>query len=145
MWEAEIRSQLPATRIHQTKGGGRHWVFRHAPGVRNSGGMIAPGVDVRGEGGYIIVPPSAGYSVTSAVEPAEWPDWLLALILERPDAKLAAIYSGPSEPISDRLLSAIRVRALDRVRSAGEGQKHFSLRNQALVLGGIQERARFGY
>lgn len=52
--------RLPETRIHQTKSGGRHFLFLHAPGVRNSASGIAPGIDVRGEGGYVIFPPSAG-------------------------------------------------------------------------------------
>jgi hypothetical protein len=30
-WEREHLDQLPDTRIHQTKSGGRHHVMRHAP------------------------------------------------------------------------------------------------------------------
>jgi hypothetical protein len=33
--------------------------------------------------------------------------------------------------------------ALDRVRSAADGLKHFTLRNQALLLGGIADQASF--
>lgn len=40
----------------RTRSGGRHWYFRH-PGrpVSNSAGRIAPHVDVRGDGGYVVV------------------------------------------------------------------------------------------
>ena len=42
-----------------TGGGGKHYIFKH-PGteVKNSEGKIAQFVDVRGDGGYFIAPPS---------------------------------------------------------------------------------------
>lgn len=50
--------QLPPTVEAVTGGGGRHLYFAH-PGheVRNRAGF-APGIDMRGDGGCIIVPPS---------------------------------------------------------------------------------------
>ena len=62
-WETRRAAQLGKTRIHSTLSGGRHYLFRHADGVRNGAGKLAPGIDVRGEGGYVIMPPSPGYSV----------------------------------------------------------------------------------
>jgi hypothetical protein len=49
---------LPETVEAATGGGGRHIYFRH-PGfeVRNRAGLL-PGLDLRGDGGVIIVPPS---------------------------------------------------------------------------------------
>jgi hypothetical protein len=44
-----------------TPSGGIHVWFQSDGRVRNSQGKIAPGVDVRGDGGYLIVPPSPGY------------------------------------------------------------------------------------
>jgi hypothetical protein len=42
----------------KTGGGGKHILFRH-PGVQIQNKVnIAPGLDVRGDGGYIIAPPS---------------------------------------------------------------------------------------
>lgn len=46
--------------IVQTGGGGAHLYFKTDGAIRSTTG--ANGVDVRGEGGYVIVPPSAGYS-----------------------------------------------------------------------------------
>ena len=39
-------------------GSGEHWYFHSDEDVRNSQHKLAPGVDVRGEGGYVVAPPS---------------------------------------------------------------------------------------
>ncbi len=70
---------------------GRHIYFK-MPGVpvRNSAGKVAPGIDVRGDGGYVLAPPSIHptgraycWGVDSADAVAAAPDWLLALVTER--------------------------------------------------------------
>jgi hypothetical protein len=50
--------RLPATVECRSGGGGRHLYFAH-PGalLRNKVGL-APGVDLRGDGGYVVAPPS---------------------------------------------------------------------------------------
>jgi hypothetical protein len=85
---------LPPTRTHITRSGGRHLLFRHREGLRASKGQIAKGVDVRGEGGYVIWWPREGL----AVEERELADW--------PEA----------------LGSALRNRNLPRTRAIGVGQ-----------------------
>lgn len=75
-WLAENEHRLPPTRGHQTRSDGLHIVFRHRPGLRCSQGVIAPGVDVRAEGGYVIWWPVLGYGVEDRAL-AEWPDWLV--------------------------------------------------------------------
>lgn len=43
----------------QTGGGGLHLYFRHPGGtVRNSASTLGKGLDVRGDGGYVVAPPS---------------------------------------------------------------------------------------
>jgi hypothetical protein len=49
---------LPVTVEALTGGGGRHLYFAHPGGlVRNKAGL-APGIDLRGDGGYVVAPPS---------------------------------------------------------------------------------------
>lgn len=57
---------LSPTRVHKTMSGGEHWIYFIPDGYeapRNA--KLDDGVDVRGEGGYIIVPPSPGYEVVN--------------------------------------------------------------------------------
>ena len=49
---------LPKTVIVETGGGGRHYYFRVPAGAPNRCGKVGPGLDVKGEGGYVVVPPS---------------------------------------------------------------------------------------
>jgi putative DNA primase/helicase len=58
-WLSENQNRLPPTLTHGTPRGGEHLTFCDPPEVeiRNSQGRLAPGVDVRGTGGYVVVPP----------------------------------------------------------------------------------------
>jgi hypothetical protein len=79
-----MRNQLPDTRTHRTRSGGLHLFFRHAPGLRNSASRLAPGCDVRADGGYVIWWPAAGLPVLSAAPAALWPDQLLRQLQAAP-------------------------------------------------------------
>lgn len=83
--------KLPDTPTVLTGGGGFHFYFRHPGGVvSNSASQVGQGIDVRGEGGYVIAPPSIHESgnrylweVSSRIDEiplAELPSWLLKLI-----------------------------------------------------------------
>lgn len=55
--------RLPPTRVHSTPrpGSGYHWFYRLPDGADpppSSNGEIAPGVDIKCAGGYVVVPPS---------------------------------------------------------------------------------------
>jgi hypothetical protein len=89
---------LPATRRARTGGGGMHLYFAPPANIiiRNSAGKIAPGIDVRGAGGYAMAPPSRHVSGkcyqwdTDAKAPcAAMPAWLAATAQE-PAVKQAA-------------------------------------------------------
>jgi Bifunctional DNA primase/polymerase, N-terminal/Primase C terminal 1 (PriCT-1) len=76
-----------APRVRTRSGGWHIYLELPADGtqIRNSAGKIAPGIDVRGEGGYVITPPSPGWEyIGDARTPAPAPEWLVALALAKP-------------------------------------------------------------
>src|SRR6266487_2410651 len=62
-WWMSNRLLIPGTRAHRTRSGGMHLLFRHDARAKQSASRIAPGVDVRAEGGYIIWWPAAGLDI----------------------------------------------------------------------------------
>jgi hypothetical protein len=134
LWEAEHAHRLPRTRMHRTRGGGYHRLFRHAEGARNRAGCPVPGVDVRGEGGYVVWPPSTGYSVADDAPIAEWPPWLLEVV-RRPPPSRPSIIADPGR-ITDGRLDGLLRSLLARVSAAPEGQKHDVLRAISRTVGG---------
>jgi hypothetical protein len=88
-WESLRRLEacyepLPRTASVKTRSGGGHLYFKHPGGeVRCSAGQIAVGLDVRADGGYVIVPPSPGWEIYEEAAPAELPRWLLEILTRR--------------------------------------------------------------
>lgn len=81
---------LPRTLTVLTGGGGAHYFFRTDRPLRNSASKVAPGIDVRGEGGYVVAPPSLhisgrSYSVQVDAPFANVPDWLTESTKQTPD------------------------------------------------------------
>ncbi|MHC2536011.1 bifunctional DNA primase/polymerase [Bradyrhizobium diazoefficiens] len=91
-WFERHAPYLPETRQQTTRSGGLHLFFRHVEGVRNSAGRIALGVDIRAEGGSIIVwQPEAWLDGPRPL--AEAPEWLLDMAKPKP---------SPPPPAFDR-------------------------------------------
>jgi hypothetical protein len=91
---------LPRTAQVLTGGGGYHYLFQHpGDGVRNSVGKLGKGLDIRGDGGYVIAAPSIHisgrpYKWTRGLEqapPTELPAWLLADAAERRNGHAAPV------------------------------------------------------
>jgi hypothetical protein len=95
---------LPATWRIITGGGGEHIYFRPSPLpaiIRNSTAKLGPGLDVRGDGGYVLLPPSLHingrrYQWKPGCTPdqrplAALPSWLAAALAEptKPGASAA--------------------------------------------------------
>lgn len=89
--------QLPETWCALTGGDGYHFLFKMPRlDIRNSAGTIGPGIDIRGNGGYIVAPPSLHESGKryewspilhpDRVELVDVPSWLLErMVTRRPD------------------------------------------------------------
>jgi archaellum biogenesis ATPase FlaH len=90
--EASLRAltsqhgELPLT-LESKTARGRHFFFTVSAddGIRNNAGKLGPGIDVRAQGGYVVVPPSqhetgAIYTWTRKQRPTVLPDWLRALL-----------------------------------------------------------------
>ena len=94
-------SILPDTPMAHTASSGLHVYFD--PGgreLKNSIGLIGPGLDVRGDGGYVIVPsPGSGYVWDpqwsfDTVKPVAAPQWLW------PPQPSLPPHSGPIKPVT---------------------------------------------
>lgn len=111
-----------------TMSGGRHLYFRWQEGLRSNAGQIAPGIDVRGEGGYVIAPGAvskAGSYSNASPLPANLPAWPESLPIGRPAPRteddLAALLGDDDDLLADPdYLEAKRERDWepDRIRAA---------------------------
>jgi len=96
-------NDLPETLTSATGGGGFHLIFDAGEeAIKNSQGTIGKGIDTRGDGGYIVAPPSvheSGLVYTfddAGIEPAPLPDWL------RPEHYKAKPQVAPQQPARPR-------------------------------------------
>lgn len=81
--------KLPATLESRTGGGGRHIFFSFRDGQHSkcSAGKLGRGLDVRGDGGYVVAPPSRHesgrcYEWLNSLDAAPLPAWLVPLICD---------------------------------------------------------------
>jgi bifunctional DNA primase/polymerase-like protein/AAA domain-containing protein/primase-like protein len=84
---------MPPTLVAKTPSGGRHLYYRAPPWpVKTSVDRLGKGIDVRGDGGYVVLPPTEGYTWVNQDPVAEAPPWLLDLV--RADARPEVAQSG---------------------------------------------------
>ena len=134
----------PITRTATTPSGGQHLYFRWPQSriVRNSTSKLGKGIDIRGEGGYVIAPPSRrndglAYRWNSSetdVDIASAPTWLLDLIDPPPTTSLVS--STIETPGSSGAQAALRSE-LGRVLSASLGERNDILNRASFALGQI--------
>lgn len=127
---------LPTTRVHRTGSGGLHYLFK-LPGdfeVTNSRGRLPRGIDVRGNGGFIVAPGSltgvGSYRTENGADIAPAPDWLLELI--RPQTLERQIEVVESVKFAD-LDEGAQERAVRYLDAAvqGEIRRLLAMKNEA--------------
>ena len=133
---AERGVELPATYTVTTPSGGRHLYFTLPPGVRlrNTAGHLAPRIDTRSGGGYVVAPgstlPEGGYELEDDTDPAPLPAWLLQALCERTSTTSV----GPVARPSAYAASALRGEC-DEIRSAPSGRHNEVLSRAAYRIG----------
>lgn len=130
-WLADNVGNLPITRTHHTRSGGLHLFFKHRTGIRNSANKIAPGVDVRGDGGYILWWPASGFEVQNEGVLAEWPELLAAKLLQPPRQLTPPM---PSAQCSRPYVQAALTRAMQTVATALDGTRNHTLNSEVWSL-----------
>lgn len=134
----------PDTLTVATGGGGRHLYFTH-PGsaVRNSAGVLGAGLDVRGDGGYVLAPPSrhvtgGTYRWDSWQAPAPLPAWLHDLFqrpMPAPDARRPPALCAPGRDVDSAWARQALAGEVARVRHAEPGRRNTDLNRAAFCLG----------
>lgn len=142
---------LPATWTEETPRGGRHYYFKYPqtsePIKYNKD--IGPGLDIKSDGGYIIVAPSTrsdgkAYRTINGPELlAEAPDWLLDLAVKPDSPKKEAPQNttneGPTVNASNdseqHYIDKIVRDELEKVNVALAGERNNALNKAAYSLG----------
>jgi hypothetical protein len=137
--DAEQRLELATAPVSVTPGGGRHYVFRQPAGksYRGTAGRLAPKVDTRADGNYILVAPSAvGGKAYQWVEGLdldvppdrlpEPPPWLVAeldrLATTSPTSPRVAAGDAVANPIPSGQRNATLTRLAGTMRRVGMAQ-----------------------
>ncbi len=152
---------FPETTLARTQGDGWHYLFLLPKGrtLGNTASKIAPGIDTRGENGYIVAAPSrilredgsvGTYEWIKLVEPAPFPEWLLKLLPEKRDRPNKGDHGSgqgladhffrlaklPEAPAADRAKASARAAELvEIIRTAPPGQSFATTSTAVLEIG----------
>lgn len=153
-WLAEMEDKhgpLPETARATTANGGTHVFFKHVDGVRNRA-AIGPGVDTRGQDGYIIGPGSVmadgrrydwvDFDGHGLPEFADAPEWLLDMVISKAPApvethKREYVYQPEHDTGAMRYASRSFELELETLSNAPQGHRGFQLFASACAIGEI--------
>jgi len=141
---------LPDTWTQTTPSGGTHYIFAYPQDglpIPNTSNQIAKKLDVRGDGGYIIMAPSknsngGGYNLSKNYPAVLAPDWLVALVRESKKSSSYELSSFAKQDLYDGVClstAPYAAKALEeecrKVREAQEGARNDTLVRAAFSLG----------
>lgn len=137
------KMNLPGTREIETRPGRRQLWFTQPAGVttRSTASVMAKKLDTRGDGGYVIAPPSIHhetgkpYTIVRDVLSAPIPPALLALVTARNGASSTPRTDAPKNEaqFSRHQIRRLYKEALEKLRNAPEGRGNIELNNAALI------------
>lgn len=136
---------LPATIEASTPRGGRHlyWIWSaNGPEIRNSTSRIGPGLDVRGEGGSIVLPPSLLADgrcyrwIDNGVHTfIDAPEWLVRLTLPPPPPPKPKLKPPPAD--TTRYVATAITAEFHQLEGAQEGTRNDQLNRSAFAIAGF--------
>ncbi|MBW1601781.1 bifunctional DNA primase/polymerase [Streptomyces sp. JJ66] len=130
----------PQTRRIRTASGGTHLYFTAPAGVRlgNTAGKLAPLIDTRAWGGYVVAPgsttPHGTYEVTDHAPPAPLPRWLLDALTPPPPPRTVVGTPAVRDNMPAYAAAALR-NETHNVATAPEGTRNARLLRAARALG----------
>jgi Bifunctional DNA primase/polymerase, N-terminal/Primase C terminal 2 (PriCT-2) len=109
------RANLPATRTHITRSGGRHVLFQPDDRFRCTTSKICRGVDTKGINGCAIWWPACGFEVLHGGMLAPVPEWIIKQLEPQPCIAAPRVAYRPQPGDDARIADALRfINAEDR-------------------------------
>ena len=138
VWQSIIDEygQIGETLEQQTGSGGRQLFFSYnGQEIRNSAGKLGRNVDTRGNGGFVILPPSphpsgGTYQWRVKKKPTKAPDWLYGLLKEEPEYNPTISHDKSCKYGQKALAGEIM-----NITSSGKGTRNDTLNKAAYSLG----------
>jgi hypothetical protein len=138
--EAE-HGKLPPTRNVITGSGGRHLWFKYTEPMQCSAGRVAPQIDVRGDLGYCVSPPSIHENgrryewLTDPAAPvAVAPEWLIALTRKKPPISERARKQPPRSSFRGAYGAAALDAEIAALAAAVPGMRNVALNRASFVF-----------
>jgi hypothetical protein len=130
-WWQRHGPRMPPTRTYRSRSAGVHFHLRYVPGIGcNNGRDDLLGVDVKGDGGYLIFWFAAGLPCLDHTPPAPWPGWLTEAAFPPPKPAIEQRpYTGPRN--TDAAIAGI----VRKVAETPEGNRNPVLNWGAFVMG----------
>jgi len=122
---AELGEEFPETWSQKTPSGGEHRLFWSPVPIRQGANVLGAGIDLRGEGGYLVGPGSTiggvPYSVLRHLPIAVFPAWAIAKWEKK--ATVHALPKSAGKPVANQILalsqSVAYLKSLEPVTEGG--------------------------
>jgi hypothetical protein len=129
----KVHGPIPNTPATETGSCGFHYWFSFPPGTTSGKNVFGPGIDLKANGGYVLIPPSHVW-IPDHRQPYRWkvkpwevpiapaPDWLVAMLAKPKGAKAPATGKPVPSPWVVQAEHDLRTHP-----GIGEGQRRVTL------------------